>query len=195
MPRTPPGVRSNSASVRVTTQGHIEIDMKAIMAAVGVATVGHIVERVDKGLDVNDQPFAQYSDDYREWLKVGGENPDAVDLRLTGGLMNSVKVRETRIENGTGFVTVGPGTGTSAEVTHGGRTAFQAFTGAAPKQELTKTGKPKKPRASSHTNKRSPPHNILGSYLQKKRPWLGVSPLGMAKLRQLIERVMLKGGA
>ncbi len=169
MPRVSPSVTSRSGSVRVTTKGHIEIDYARIAQTIGAAAIGHVLERVDAGLDTADKPFEPYSEGYAAWLAKGGEDT-TVDLRVTGGLMASVAVRSSKVTPTGCAVVVGPGTGSSEQRrAEGGR--------------MRKTGR------------RGPAHNIVGKYLQRSRPWLGISPRGMAKLRQLIERQLLKGGA
>lgn len=167
-------VTSGTGSVRVTTRGRISLDLRALAKTVGVAAVGHIIERVDASRDIRDRAFASYSKPYAAWLEMGGENPAHVDLRLTGGLLNSVAVRQTEMSASGFTLTIGPGTGTSEQRKAVGR---------------GKSGQLLKRRRMAKTGKRGPAHNLLGSYLQVKRPWLGMSPTGMRMVRALLERV------
>jgi len=175
-------VTSKGGSVQVTSRGHIELDLQAIAKVLGPAAVGHVLERVDEGKDTKDKPFAPYSRGYARWLERGGEDT-RVDMRVTGGLMNSLAVREEVIDAKGLTLTVGPGTGTS-EVR-------------APKTTVAPRGKNKGVpiRRMTKTGKRGPPHNLVGKYLDVKRPWLGISPRGMKLLTAIIERAkVFKGG-
>lgn len=169
MARGAPSVTSKGGGVQVTSRGHIELDLQAIAKALGPAAVGHVVERVDDGRDLEDKPLAGYTKGYERWLEKGGEDT-RVDLRVTGGLMNSVAVREERIGADGLHLTIGPGTGTSERRR-------------AEKGRMRKTGV------------RGPPHNVVGKYLNVKRPWLGISPRGMKLLSAIVERAkVFKGG-
>jgi hypothetical protein len=167
-------VSSRGGSVRVTTTGRIDIDLKAVAQVLGAAAVGHVLERCDEGLDVTDKPFVAYSPEYAAWLALGGEDPSHVDIRLTGGLLNSVAVRAVKLDAKGATITIGPGTGTS-EVRR------------AVKGRVTKKGE-RKPGRMAKTGHRGPPHNVVGAALQARRRWLGVSPKGLAKMRALLER-------
>lgn len=177
-PKTPPPpgtLSSRGGRVDVHSRGHLEVDLQRLAATLGPAAVGHVLTRVDEGKDIKDRPFAKYSRPYAEWLRESGENPDHIDLRLTGGLLNSVHVRETRIGNDGLTFTVGPGTGTSERREAGGTHGDGA--------------------EKRKTNRRAPSWNLVGKYLSQKRPWLGLSPNGMKLMVRLIERSkVFKGG-
>lgn len=179
---------STGGRLSVQSRGRIELDLLGLAKVVGPAAVGHVLDRCDQGLDIHDQPFAPYSKEYAQWLTEGGEDPTHVDLRLTGGLLSSVKVQQQSVDGAVLALDIGPGTGTSEERHVHGVSAFERFKGA-------KGVKPKgKPRLTK-TGKRGPPHNLVGQYLQKKRPWLGISPKGMKVIASIIERTkVFKGG-
>lgn len=176
-PKAPQGTGFTSQGGRITvrSRGHIELDLQALAASIGPAAVGHVLTRVDEGKDLKDQPFEKYTRPYADWLTEVGENPMHVDLRLTGGLMNSVAVRDVAAK-GDGFtMVIGPGTGTSEMRTGGGTHGEDG--------DLRTT------------NRRGPPHNLVGKYLSRKRPWLGLSPRGKKLVTRIIERAKaFKGG-
>lgn len=124
---------------------------------------GMIIRRTGQGIDRTGSPFAPYSKSYREALAAGGES-QAVDLRLTGGLMNSVKVRSDRDVT----VTIAPDTGTSPAVT-------------------LADGRAKR------TGRRGPPHNVLAYWIETgtgrapPRPFLGLTP---EQERQLMDAIL-----
>lgn len=167
-------------TVKVTTTGRITIDLGRAAKVLTPLIVGHIVDRVGKGLDTSGKPFAGYAPLTKDRLARMGEDASHVDLRLTGGLINSVKLLKKEILDGLVLeMTFGPDTGTSPQV--------------APPPKLTKSGKPSKakPRAK-RTGRRGPPHNVLGAWLQNgtsrmpARPWLGISPDGMDQIRDAL---------
>jgi hypothetical protein len=177
-PKAPPpggSVSSRGGRVDVRSRGHLEVDMQRLAATLGPAVVGHVLMRVDENKDVRDRPLKRYSPGYAEWLRSVGEDPNAVDLRLTGGMLNSVHVRDTEVTADGLTLTVGPGTGTSERRSFGGTHGEDA--------------------GKRTTNRRGPPHNLVGKYLSKLRPWLGISPSGMKLMKRLIERSgVFKGG-
>jgi hypothetical protein len=75
---------------------------------------GAIIERTMRGLDLKGQPFAGYSARYRRQLKRMGEDPK-VDLRMSGGLLNSVKARDATLRADSVEVVIAPDTGTSPQ--------------------------------------------------------------------------------
>jgi hypothetical protein len=173
---------------------------------------GAVVERVGRGLDIFGRPFAAYSRRYRNFLKRGGED-QKIDLRLTGGLMNSVKARGALLRADYVEVTIAPDTGTSPvwrPVTTRNETRKTSaargrglfgeaggYSGPLRRsddkrlaQRLAKTG------TMERTGKQSPPHNVVGYWLHngtptmKARPWMGLDPKQEAYLREMIARVM-----
>ena len=195
MARAP--VTSVGGRIKVTQRGRLELDVEKLGKLLGAAAVGHVLERVDVGIDLNDKPFKPYTREYVEWLQAGGENPDQVDLRLTGGLLNSVKVKTLKAAGGGVSILIGPDTGTSEIREAGGTHAFGALKGAKLVVATNKNGTPKKgAQRMRKTGLRGPPHNLVGKYLSRKRPWLGVSPKGMKVLAALLARQQaFKGGA
>lgn len=134
---------------------------------------GAIIRRTAQGLDANGNPFAPYTPGYRRTLGKMGEDTSE-DLRLTGGLMNSIKVREKRITAAGVEVVIAPDTGTSPQV--------RAVKGRA-----------------KRTGEQGPPHNILGYWLHhgtphmRARPFMGLSPEQEAELNRILARARLWG--
>lgn len=176
-----------STSIRgPQVRGKIAVDLRRVAPTIGTAIVGHILERVGEGLDIKGKPFKAYSLRYRRFLAAAGES-DLVDLRLTGGMLNSLAVRSIRIEEVSATIIVGPGTGTSKRVravrgrtTRKGRIIPGRLTGTPSKGSAKSLG-------------RSPAHNVLGAILQRDRPWLGLSPDGRKAIARLIERTGIFG--
>lgn len=160
-------------TITVTTRNKTAIDLEAIAKVCAARIPGLVLDRVARGLDVDDKPFAPYSASYRETLGKMGESPSAVDLRLTGGLLNSVRL--TRTEKGKDWVTL----------------VFAPDAGASPQVRAPSRGKPRAKR----TGRRSAAHNVVGHWLHhgtprmRPRPWLGLSPKDRQKLRELLDRL------
>ena len=133
----------------------VKFDAEKAAKVIGAFVPGAILLRTDKGISSTGQAFASYSDRYRRQLQRMGED-QKIDLRLTGGLMNSVKVREKRISANGVEVVVAPDTGTSPQVT-------------------PRNGK------AHRTGERGPPHNVLGYWLHHgtatmpARPFMGLT--------------------
>lgn len=172
-----------SVVVEVIRKGErASIDVLTIAKRVAAFAPGLIIDRVDAGLDIKDKPFAPYSANYRAALALANED-GKVDLRLTGGLVNSVKVRRiVRKSSGAVVVHIGPDSGAS------------------PRVPLAPPWVVNNPEASAawarnppqRRGKRGPPHNAVGAYLHKgtptmrARPWLGLSPSDLRDLRKLL---------
>ena len=128
---------------------------------------GMIIRRTGQGIDRNGKKFQGYSRAYRKALAAGGES-QAVDLRLTGGLMNSIKVRSSTHSDTEATVTVAPDTGTSPAVT-------------------LADGRAKR------TGRRGPPHNVLAYWIETgtgtapARPFLGLTP---EQERQIMDAIL-----
>lgn len=149
----------------------LSFDITPVVKAVEANAVGLILRRVNEGRDIFDKPFAPYSDSYRAALRRGREDPK-VDLRLSGGLMDSIHVVDiVKVSRERTEITIAPDAGTS------------------PQKRLVK-GKAK------NTGERSPPHNVLGNWIQKgignqpKRPFLGLSPRDREALRRFVLRAL-----
>lgn len=134
---------------------------------------GAILRRTAQGIDANGKPFAPYTASYRERLAAMSED-QKIDLRLTGGLMNSVKVREKRITAAGVEVVIAPDTGTSPQVS-------------------PRNGK------AHRTGDRGPPHNVLGYWLHhgtphmRARPFMGLSPEQQTELNRILAKAKLWG--
>lgn len=158
------------------------IDVAKIARAIAGFAPGLIIDRVDAGTDIKDKPFAPYSSTYRTALQMANED-QKVDLRLTGGLINSVKVRRiVRKSDGVVVVHIGPDAGTSPRVP-----LAPPWVVNDPEARARWMQNP--PRRSG---KRGPQHNHVGAYLHKgtptmkPRPWLGLSPSDLRDLRRML---------
>lgn len=163
------------AKVTVRRSGKITLDMGALRRLIPLI-VGWVVRRTAGGRDLHERPFRGYSPRYRERLARMGET-SLVDLRVTGGLLNSVRHLRTEA-NGKDRVTMffGPGTGTSPQV--------------APPPLRGK-------RRARRTGRRGPPHNLVGAWLHyghgkmPPRPWLGLGKEGDGMVRRALERLAI----
>lgn len=144
------------------------VNVAKIMELVASLVVGHIRERCEDGLDIEDRIFLPYSDGYADTRAALGRNTAIPDMLMTGGLLGAVQVVERTADS----VTIGVGTGTS-------------------KQLRAPTTRNRRKRAGE---KRGPPHNLLGKWHQegtgknKKRRWFGVSPRGDKEIRKDLNR-------
>lgn len=160
------------AHVTVKHVKKLELDPQRIAKQLAPAILGAVLARVDAGVDTKDQPFAQYSTAYLERLAKMGED-GKVDLRVTGGLMNSLKHLRTEIVGAVITMYFGPDTGTSAAV--------------APPP----TGK----KRAKRTGERGPPHNVVGLWIHEgttrmpPRPWLGMSPANEKTIAALLKKL------
>ena len=151
----------------VVHTGRVDIDLDAVAKVAAARVPGLILKRVSAGLDVNDRPFTPYSGSYMHQLVAGGEDV-VVDLRLTGGMLSSVKLRETRRTADGLELVFGPDAGTSPAVS-------------------LAAGRAKR------TGRRGPPHNVVGYWIHygtprmPARPWLGLSPRDAESLKKAIE--------
>jgi hypothetical protein len=151
------------------------VNVPRLVALLEVEAVTRIQRRTAEGRDINDRPFAGYSPSYRQALGRGGEGLD-VDLTLTGGLLKSVHVVDTRTTGNETTIVIAPGTGTSPRVS--------LVDGVA-----------------RRTGGRSDTHNVVGYYLHvgtprmPARPWLALSPSDRKAMREVLYRasVLLAG--
>lgn len=202
------------ARVTVRTRGKIVVDTTKVERLLPALIVGHVLNRTHEGKGVDGQPFAGYSAAYRGSLARMGEGP-GVDLRLTGGLLNSL--RHLRTEKGGTVTTMwfGPGTGSSPQV--------RAKAGAAKRVERATKKRARdmrtagnisehtraaaeaavqeryersiaRARRSSRTGKRGPSWNLVGLWIHKgtarmkARPWLGLGREGENLVARAIEK-------
>lgn len=161
-------------SVTVTKRGQHKVDVDKMVATMKTEAVSRIIRRTGNGVDANDKPFAGYSSGYLRALLEGGEDT-RVDLRLTGGLLNSVRVvRVERVSRNITRIVIAPDAGTSPAV-------------------VLADGKAKR------TARRGPPHNLLGRWLHygtprmRPRPWLALSPKDKAAMRAVLKRALAGG--
>ena len=152
-------------------------DASKIAAFIASLAIGHIRTRTGEGLDVEDAPFAVYSTEYAETRAELGRNTGFVDLLMSGGMLNSVRVVDSSGGADSASVTIGVGTGTSPRV-----------------RPPSKTRR----RGGSRTGSRGPAHNLLarwhneGTGRNPKRKWFGVSAQGSAMLERETKRVLAK---
>lgn len=59
-----------------------------------------IVVRTRKGLDVNGNPFAEYSPKYAKHRQKRGRKTDPVDLTFTGNMLNAIQTKVERTADG-----------------------------------------------------------------------------------------------
>jgi len=73
--------------------------------AIGKEIVNHIIKRTLSGKDVNNRNFTGYSKSYKKSLefKIAGKSSNKVNLRLSGEMLNELKV----LKNRSGEITIG----------------------------------------------------------------------------------------
>lgn len=191
--------------VTITRRGRPpRFDANRIATIIKGVVPGMILERTNKGIDINGQQFAAYSRRYRNRLRLMGEDPK-VDLRLSGGLLNSVKARGATLRADSVEVTIAPDTGTSPvwAPKAGGKQrqerAMRKFVRASKKGNYAMIPIAARQEATAYrsrrTGKQSPPHNIVGYWLHygtptiKARPWMGLTPQQYAELVREIARI------
>lgn len=151
----------------------VKFDAEKAARVIGAFVPGAILLRTGKGISSTGQAFASYSNKYRERLATMSED-QKIDIRLTGGLMNSVKVREKRISANGVEVVVAPDTGTSPQVT-------------------PRNGK------AHRTGERGPPHNVVGYWIHHgtatmpARPFMGLTREQEAELNRLLGKARVFG--
>jgi hypothetical protein len=150
----------------------LRFDVDIAAKIISTYAVGAVLRRVDRGMSLTGAAFAPYSRKYREALIKGGETTK-VDLRVTGGLMSSLKaVTFTKKSIGEVDVRIRVGTGTSPAVSLGGGRA-------------------------KRTGGRSPPHNVLAYWLHHgngntpARPFLGLTDAEERTLLALLTKANL----
>ena len=145
----------------------LKFDMDKAVKIVKGFVIGAVLKRVDEGRDIYGVPFVPYSAAYVNKLRKMGEDTK-VDLRVTSGLMNSIKVRDVVKDEDSARIIIAPDAGTSRS-----------------RNPPLNNGKKAKSTVS-------PPHNILGYYIQNgignqpKREFLGLSPDQEAELTKLL---------
>lgn len=73
--------------------------------AIGLDVIQFIIERTKNGLDINNNPFAEYKQSYKNTLdyKIGHAASDKVNLTLSGEMLGTIRI----ISHGTGFIKLG----------------------------------------------------------------------------------------
>lgn len=141
-----------TATVTVSTKWRAELALDRVLDLAVAQAIGMIQRRTSRGVDKDGNGFAPYSAAYREALVAGGESTK-VDLTVTGAYLGGFREHRRVVDaaRGVAYALIGPGTGTSEQRSFGeGR--------------------------ARHTGQRSPPHNVLGRYLNQRRPHLGLTP-------------------
>lgn len=175
--------------VKVTTSGQPpRWDPQKAARIIAALVPGMILERTDRGVDMNGKALAPYSPSYRAALAAAGEDIK-VDLRLTGGLMNSIKARGIDARPDGVTVTIAPDAGTSPEV-------------ALPPPWISSDPEALAHWKSTHgrrTGKRGPSHNVVGYWLHHgkgkapPRPFMGLTPEQRQKLVAALAKAGLFG--
>jgi hypothetical protein len=133
---------------------------------------GAILRRTDQGISSTGAAFAPYRPSYRATLAAMGED-QKVDLRLTGGLMGSIKARDIQVTPDCVRVTIAPDAGTSPAV-------------------YAADGKAKR------SGDRGPPHNVLGYWIHHgigmvARPFMGLTPEQERELYLILGKAKIFG--
>jgi hypothetical protein len=201
--------------IEITKRGRMpKFNAEGIAREIQRFAPGAIIERTGRGLDLKGQPFAGYSARYRRQLKRMGEDPK-VDLRMSGGLLNSVKARDATLRADSVEVVIAPDTGTSPQYRAPserrayrqaglaeGRFAERGVARTLTKAEGRAFAKSLKYEQAGarriDTGRRSPEHNVVGYWLHygtpkmRARPWMGLDPSQEAYLFARIAKIMWK---
>jgi hypothetical protein len=174
---------------------------------------GAILRRTDQGISSTGAALAPYTSSYRRSLTKMGED-QKVDLRLTGGLMNSIKARDIQVTPDGVRVTIAPDAGTSAEVRAPSETRAYRAAGLVEgrfgetavfkvlrKGEARKLERDLKRESGARmikTGDRGPPHNVLGYWIhhgigQVARPFMGLTPEQERELYLILGKAKIFG--
>jgi len=198
-----------------TKRSGTPVKFDAVKAAkvISAFVPGAILLRTAQGKSTTGNAFAAYSDSYRRTLRAMGED-QKVDLRLTGGLLNSVKVRDTVTAADYVKVTIAPDNGTSPEVRAPSQTRAMRKAGLVEgrfgETKIYKTlrrGEAKKLAKDLEyetgarmikTGERGPPHNVLGYWIHHgigmpARPFMGLTKEQEAELYRLLGKARIFG--
>jgi hypothetical protein len=192
----------------------VKFDAEKAARVIGAFVPGAILLRTDKGIATTGQAFASYSTRYRRQLQRMGED-QKIDLRLTGGLMNSVKVREKRISTNGVEVVVAPDTGSSDQVRapserralrraglvegRFGETAVSKVLRRGEANRLSRDLERESGAKQIKTGERGPPHNVLGYWIHhgtatmKARPFMGLTREQERELNMLLGKARVFG--
>src|SRR5574337_2157638 len=188
--------------VKVRTQGKIELDMSAMLDFAVATAVGIVQRRTSQGIAVDGSAFAPYSPSYEKTLALMGESPD-VDLTVTGAYIASIGERSRTITADRASAVIGPDTGTSAEVRPNAGSSRHFYADVAndllagdEHEHHCRRGRrasKKSKRAASRTGQRSPPHNVLGSYLHNGTEHMPARPhldLSAAERKAIADKII-----
>jgi hypothetical protein len=192
----------------------VKFDAEKAARVIGAFVPGAILLRTDKGISTTGQAFAAYSTQYRRQLQRMGED-QKIDLRLTCGLMNSVKVREKRISANGVEVVVAPDTGTSPQVRapserralrraglvegRFGETAVSKVLRRGEANRLSRDLERESGAKQIKTGERGPPHNVVGYWIHhgtatmKARPFMGLTREQERELNVLLGKARVFG--
>lgn len=181
--------------VTVKRSGKIpKFDLEKAIATVKAFVPGAILARTDKGIDATGKAFTGYSAEYYAKLSGAGEDTK-VDLRLTGGMLNSIKARKVTKSGGGAEIVFAPGTGGSPEmafVSQSTKTAKdKKFQHLSPSERADKKYKLVK------TGGRGPPQNVVAYWIHNgtddmpPRPFLALTAKEVKYLQDLFIKVGL----
>jgi hypothetical protein len=150
-----------------------KFDASKVEKVIKAFVPGAIIRRTSKGISSTGSSFAPYRESYQQALRRGGED-QAVDLRMTGGLINSIKVVSIDVSANSLRFVIAPDAGTSPSVSLAGGRA-------------------------KRTGGRSPPHNVLGYWIEHgtsqmaARPFMGLTADEERQLATLLDKAKLFG--
>jgi len=192
----------------------VKFDPEKAAKVIGAFVPGAILRRTDQGISSTGQAFASYSTQYRRQLQRMGED-QKIDLRLTGGLMNSIKVRETRITGNGVEVVIAPDTGSSNQVRapseiralrraglvegRFGETGISKTLRRGEARQLERDLKRESGQRQIKTGEQGPPHNVLGYWIHHgtsttpARPFMGLTPDQERELNTLLGKAKVFG--
>lgn len=193
--------------ITVTRRGQqLTFSGERIAKTIAGLVPGMILRRTEQGIDANGQQFAPYSKRHLQFLRRGGEDTK-VDLRLSGGLLNSIKARNIEILKDAVRVIVAPDAGTSPvwKPKAGGKKRyaraqrkFKKLSDAGDYSTHVAGRQISRAYRMQRTGEQSPPHNIVGYWLHhgtptmKARPFMGLTDEQWKTLRAAIAKVMWK---
>jgi len=183
-----------------------------IAALIKAAVPGNIIRRTGRGVDMNGRQFAAYSRRYLRQLKRMGEDL-TVDLRMSGGMINSIKARGAEVTGNRVVITIAPDTGTSpqyrapserralrqaglVEGRFGQQAVYRTLTRKEGKAMQKSLAYEQAGARKIDTGRRGPQHNILAHYLHygtsklPARPFLGLTPEETKMLFDEIRKIM-----
>ena len=192
----------------------VKFDPEKAAKVIGAFVPGAILRRTDQGISSTGQAFASYSTQYRRQLQRMGED-QKIDLRLTGGLMNSIKVRETRITGNGVEVVIAPDTGSSSQVRapseiralrraglvegRFGETSINKALRRGEARQLERDLKRESGQRQIKTGEQGPPHNVLGYWIHHgtsttpARRFMGLTPDQERELNVLLGKAKVFG--